>query len=267
MYQRQWGPQIFKKNALTLLVSLKINLLAIFWPFGLFLTGPLKSSFSLIGSMGYPDMWGVQNNLTHSHNHETSVSRLPLLWKSPFLPFWPFLDRFWHSWRLLWNPHCLWLVSSGPWGTLTCEESRTHWVRQNTLKKMRQDCPLLWKSPFLPCWPFPAAFDFHYGFFEAFIVSDLLNKLPIHVTSLENLSLYHNLEKECPDCWLFWKSFIWLFWAVLDDPDGSLAVLFVSDWFYKVPWHVRMPEYCESLPVLKNKCVKTATLVFCLVFH
>ena len=103
--------------------------------------------------------------------------------------FGPFL----HSWRLLWNLCCLWSVSSGPWRTLTFEESRTHWVSPKTFKKVCQDGRLLWKSPFLPFWPFfLAAFYFHCSLFEVFIVSDMFHKLPIH---LRSMSLYHNLEK------------------------------------------------------------------------
>ena len=41
-----------------------------YWPFWIFRTGPLKSSLFLVGSIGYPDMWGVQNNLSVSHNYE-----------------------------------------------------------------------------------------------------------------------------------------------------------------------------------------------------
>ena len=123
---------------------------------------------------------------------QENLKLLPLLWKKfiktavsfenyPFSNFGP----FWRSWRLLWSFHCLQL---GPSATQTCEKSRTTLVSPITLKKVRQDCCLLWKSP------------------------------------------------------------IWLFWALLDVPDGSLEVFMVSDWFHKVPWYVRIPEHCKSLP-------------------
>ena len=113
------------------------------------------SSLCLIGFIRFkgtwPDMWGMQNTLSISHNHAKSVSKLPsplkitlfgrcpAMWgvqnnlslslktnlkksvsrlASPlkiilftfFALFWLFL----HSWQLLWNLHCLWLVSSCP---------------------------------------------------------------------------------------------------------------------------------------------------------
>ena len=78
---------IFKKNAPRLLFFFENHPFGRYWPIWIFRTGPLKSSLSLIGSIGYPDMWGVQNNLSLSNNYEKSVSRLPLLWKSPFVTF------------------------------------------------------------------------------------------------------------------------------------------------------------------------------------
>ena len=37
-------------------------------------------------------------------------------------------------------------------GTLICEEYRTHWISLITMKKVCQDCRLLWKSPFFAFW-------------------------------------------------------------------------------------------------------------------
>ena len=113
-------------------------------PFWIFLTGPLKSSLSLIGSLDYPDMWGVPNNLSISHNHEKVCQDYHSFENHPFYLFRPFLTFL----MALWNPYCLWLVSSGSKGTLTCEESRNHWTSTITLKKVCQDCRLFWKSPF-----------------------------------------------------------------------------------------------------------------------
>ena len=48
-----------------------------FWLFLTFLTAPFMSSMSLNGSIRYPDMWEVQNNLSLSHNLEKNESRLP----------------------------------------------------------------------------------------------------------------------------------------------------------------------------------------------
>ena len=126
--QTQWGPHKFKKNAPRLLFFFQNHPFGRYWPFWIFWKGPLKSSLSLIGSIGYPDMWGVQNNLSLSHNYGKSVSRLPLLWKSPFLPFWPFLCRLKHSWRLLLNPN----VSD--WFNQDQKAPWKHWVSPKTLK-------------------------------------------------------------------------------------------------------------------------------------
>ena len=61
-----------------------------------------------------------------------------------FLPFWAI---FWHSWWILWIPHCLWLV---PWGTLTWEQSRTLWVFPITLEKCVKTATSLNNHPFWP---------------------------------------------------------------------------------------------------------------------
>ena len=185
--QRQWGPHKFKKNAPRLLFFFENHPFGRYWPFWIFWKGPLKSSLSLIGSIGYPDMWGVQNNLSLSHNHEKSVSRLPLLWKSPFLPFWRFLGHFWHSWRLLWNPNVSdWFnqYQKAPWHVRNPENIES---LQKPWNKCVKAAILFEKTLFTLLALFWAAFDFDYGFFEVFTVSDLFHKLPMHVRSLEQL--------------------------------------------------------------------------------
>ena len=67
----------------------------------------------------------------------------------------------------------------------------------------------------------------------------------------------------CQDCCLLWRSSFWLFrlfLAVLvtfDLPYVFFEVLIVSDWFHRVPWHVRSPEHLENLTLPTKKRVKT----------
>ena len=56
-----------------------------------------------------------------------------------------------------------------------------------------------------------------------------------------------------------WKTKLLPFLAVFDIPDSFFDVLTVSDWFHKLPWHVRSPKHLKFLTLPWKKRVKTAT--------
>ena len=124
------------------------------------------------------------------------------------------------------------------------------WFSKDTKVLMHLSCiyPDVLRSS-LPFWPF---FLLVLAFLTAPLMSSMsLNGFTRYPDMWEvhnNLSLSHNLEKMHQDCRLLWKSHIWLFQALMDVPDKSWEVLIVSDWFHKVPWHVRSPEQLKSLP-------------------
>ena len=84
-----------------------IWLLLLFGLFWTFLMAPLKFSLSLVGSIRYPDILEVLNNLSLSDNLDKNVSRLPSPLKITHLAV---LGPFGSSWWLLGNAripeHC-----------------------------------------------------------------------------------------------------------------------------------------------------------------
>ena len=111
-------------------------------------------------------------------------------------------------------------------GTLTCEEYRTHWVSLITMKKVCQDCRLLWKSPFLAFWA-----DF--GLFWTFLTAPNKSFLsligfisyPAMWGVQNNLSLSQNPLKSVSrlpsPLKITLYTFLALFWLFFDIPDSS----------------------------------------------
>ena len=134
-------------------------------------------------------MWGCQNLTSLSHYLKKSVSRLlPPLKTTLFeilalLPFFIFLTDPLKSF------FCLWMV---PWGTLTCEESRTTWFSQKNCLKTA----ISFKN--YPCtfWMFWLVFDVLEVSFEVYIFFSLHGSIiyPDIWDVQNNLILSNNLE-------------------------------------------------------------------------
>ena len=143
------------------------------------LDSSFDSSMSLNGFIRYPD-------LRLSNNLEKNTSRLPSPLKITYLAV---FGPYGRSWQVLGSPHCLWLV---PKGTLTCEKSSTTWVSPITLKKVSQDCCLLWKSPI---WLFLALLDILKAPWKSSLSPIGSIRYPDMQRSQNTASPYHNLKQ------------------------------------------------------------------------
>ena len=86
--------------------------------------------------------WGLQR--THQEYSKWSKTAKRVIFKEKHKSWCIFLIFMWSSLSLIG------FIRSK--GTLPCEEYRTHWVSLITMKKVCQNCRLLWKSPFLAFW-------------------------------------------------------------------------------------------------------------------
>ena len=104
---------------------------------------------------------------------------------------------------------------------------------------MHQDFCILVKSSF---WLFSSVSNISDTFVKVLIVSEWFHIVRWHARSQEHPKFITLPWKSASRLPSPWKTKLLPFFAVFDIPDSFFEVLTVSDWFHKLPWHVRSPN-------------------------
>ena len=144
------------------------------------------SSLCLIGLIRFkgtwPDMWGIQNTSSLSHNHEKNCVKTSIFFENhPFWPFWTFLTAQFKSFFV-----------SDWFHKLPCRVRSPEQLKSlpKPLKKCVKAAVSFENHPFYLFGPFLFFFDIPDGSFEILNVSDWfhqVNKVPWHVMNAEHI--------------------------------------------------------------------------------